>query len=55
MRLKISVKLIRNNNIFYCAASLKVVIKLTDENIIIFIDIGSKINIIDKKNLIIEA
>ena len=33
----------------YYTASLKIIIKLTDENIIIFINIGSEINIINKK------
>ena len=46
---KIFIKLIRNNNIFYCAVNLKIIIKLTDENIIIFINTGSEINIIDKR------
>ena len=44
-----SAGLIRNSNVFCCAASLKAVIKLADENIIALIDTGSKINIIDER------
>ena len=43
------IKLIKNNNIFYCAANLKIIIKLADENIIIFINTGFKINIINER------
>ena len=48
---KNSTELIKNNNIFYCAANLKIIIKLADENIIVFIDTGSEINIIDKREI----
>ena len=44
------IKLIKNNNVLYCAANLKIIIKLADENIIAFINTGSEINIINKKN-----
>ena len=48
---KFFVELIRNNNIFYYTASPKIVIKLADENIIIFINIGSETNIINNKKI----
>ena len=46
-----SIELIRNSNVFCCAASLKIIIKLADKNIIIFIDTGSEINIIDEREI----
>ena len=46
---KDSIKLIRNSNVLYCAASPKIIIKLADEDIIAFIDTGSEINIINKR------
>ena len=46
---KDSAELIRNSNMFYCAANLKVIIKLINENIIALIDTGFKINIIDER------
>ena len=45
------VELIKNNNVFYCAASLKIIIKLADENIIAFINTGSEINIINEREI----
>ena len=48
---KNSIKLIKNSNVFCCAASLKIIIKLADEDIIIFIDTGSEINIINKREI----
>ena len=36
---------------FCCAVSLKIIIKLADENIIVFIDIRSKINIINERKI----
>ena len=49
------IKLIRNSNILYYAASSKTIIKLADENIIALINTGSETNIINKKKLITEA
>ena len=46
-----SIKLIKNSNVFCCAVSLKAIIKLADEDIIVFIDIGSEINIINKRKI----
>ena len=34
-----------------CAANLKIIIKLINKNIIAFIDTGSKINIINKREI----
>ena len=45
------IKLIRNNNVFCCAASLKIIIKLANKDIIVFIDIGFKINIINEREI----
>ena len=44
-----STKLIRNSNVLCCAANLKIIIKLADEDIIAFINTGSEINIINKR------
>ena len=44
------IELIKNNNIFYYAANPKIILKLINENIIIFINTKSEINIINKKN-----
>ena len=43
------IELIRNNNIFCCAVNLKIIIKLANKDIIIFINTGSEINIIHKR------
>ena len=45
------IKLIRNSNVLYYAANLKIIIKLADEDIIAFINTGSEINIINKKKI----
>ena len=44
-----SIRLVRNSNVLCCAASLKIIIKLADEDIIALIDTGSEINIINEK------
>ena len=46
---KNSIELIRNNNVLCCAASLKAIIKLANEDIIVFIDTGFEINIINER------
>ena len=48
---KNSIKLIRNSNVLCCAASLKIIIKLADENIIAFINTRSETNIINEKKI----
>ena len=44
-----SIELIKNNNVLCCAANLKIIIKLANENIIAFINTGSETNIINKR------
>ena len=46
-----SVELIRNSNVLCCAASLKIIIKLANKDIIALIDTGSKTNIINKREI----
>ena len=46
---KFFIKFFKNNNVLCCAANLKIIIKLINKNIIAFINIGSEINIINKK------
>ena len=48
---KNSIKLIKNSNMLYCAANLKIIIKLINKDIIIFIDTGSEINIINEREI----
>ena len=48
---KNSAELIRNNNMLCCAANLKIIIKLANKDIIVFINTGSKINIINKRKI----
>ena len=48
---KDSIELIKNSNVLCCAASLKIIIKLADEDIIALIDTGSKTNIIDEREI----
>ena len=43
------IKLIRNSNVLCYAVNLKIIIKLADKDIIVFIDTGSETNIINEK------